>query len=84
MECGRSDLANTLMSVKAKVNDNNLIPLKLEIKPQQEDKSEEEDNNIETDIKLTEAQISERDWKIKQVHRQITEQLKTKGKETLD
>ena len=36
------------------------------------------------DVKLTEAQISERDWKIKQVHRQITEQLKTKGKETLD
>jgi hypothetical protein len=28
--------------------------------------------------------LADRDWKLAQVHRHITEQLKTKGKETLE
>lgn len=81
-EYGDSNKYNVLATVISKVKDDQLIPLKIEIKPQEADAN----NEIveESQIELTQEMLADRDWKLAQVHRHITEQLKTKGKDTLE
>ena len=77
MEKDSSSCYNSLMNVKNVVNDENFIPIKVELIPQ--DTADTNNNTGEqlTKMDLPEALISDRDWKISQVQRHIAEKLKT-------
>ena len=78
----REGYHNSLMCVKAKQNEGNLNPLRIAIKPHDDVQVEEQEEDFKI-AKPSEEDIVERDWKLEQIHRHITEELKKKGTETL-
>lgn len=72
----------SLYLVQTKTDSANFIPCTVEITPKATETANTSTN--EKKFEITSKLIEERDWNLMQVNHMIAEQLKTKGKETLD